>query len=168
MCIYNIQGVPNYGTIASRYLAEKLEIIRTENDLGILTLAIKRMFPNGNYLGSDFQWGNPRFYIISSSYFPSFSIIFSWFVWGFPIIFPSFSLSIPATSTTSREGFPLGEMPQLFRMTAEVVTSELGKSENPGNIICKLVIAWGDHWRFPFSHGGTPGHHPFIDGFSMK
>ena len=112
------------------------------------------MFPNGNYLGSDFQWGNPRFYIISSSYFPSFSIIFSWFVWGFPIIFPSFSLSIPATSTTSREGFPLGEMPQLFRMTAEVVTSELGKSENPGNIICKLVIAWGDHWRFPFSHGG--------------
>ena len=66
MCIYNIQGVPNYGTIASRYLAEKLEIIRTENDLGILTLAIKRMFPTGNYLGSDFQWGNPRFYIVSS------------------------------------------------------------------------------------------------------
>jgi hypothetical protein len=66
------------------------------------------MFPNGNYLGADFQWGNPRFYIVSSSYLPSFSIIFfmvyigsfsfsqhfsiifSWFVWVFPLFSPHF------------------------------------------------------------------------------
>ena len=38
----------------------------------------------------------------------------------------------------------------------------------PMNILQDWGFSWEHFWGFPFCHGGTPNHHPFIDGFSLK
>ena len=56
------------------------------------------------------------------------------------------------------------------KMTVYCVCGLLVEGSTPvrdPQIVNSMVMPqkYVDRWRFPFRHGGTPSHHPFIDGF---
>ena len=102
---------------------------------------------SSNYLGFWLHWDTPSliYIVFKKSYFPRIFPSFSLGYDGFLLIFPAFSQHFPWTSCpvqhVSRQGFPLGEMPQLFRMTAEVVDGGDGFGDS-WDITGMIGIIW--------------------------